>query len=244
MHRMFCVLSFVSFVSFVVAAQQTPNTPPAQGAPTFRTTTRLIVQTVSVTDRDGKPVEGLTAKDFVVTEDGEPQEISFVEFQRIESTAEGVRPEQPAVSQPTPAAAQPASAAATLQPTAPSQISTSQPGDIRYRNRRLVVLYFDLSAMPPPDLIRAYSSALRYIDTQMQPQDLLAIMTFQGGAVRGKQDFTDNRAALREVITTLIYGNDLDGDGIPDRPEDTASAFGQDDAEFNIFNTDRQLSAL
>jgi len=244
MHRMFCVLSFVSFVSFVVAAQQTPNTPPAQGAPTFRTTTRLIVQTVSVTDRDGKPVEGLTAKDFVVTEDGEPQEISFVEFQRIESTAEGVRPEQPAVSQPTPAAAQPASAAATVQPTVPSQISTSQPGDIRYRNRRLVVLYFDLSAMPPPDLIRAYSSALRYIDTQMQPQDLLAIMTFQGGAVRVKQDFTDNRAALREVITTLIYGNDLDGDGIPDRPEDAASAFGQDDAEFNIFNTDRQLSAL
>jgi len=241
---MFCVLSFVSFVSFVVAAQQTPNTPPAQGAPTFRTTTRLIVQTVSVTDRDGKPVEGLTAKDFVVTEDGEPQEISFVEFQRIESTAEGVRPEQPAVSQPTPAAAQPASAAATVQPTVPSQISTSQPGDIRYRNRRLVVLYFDLSAMPPPDLIRAYSSALRYIDTQMQPQDLLAIMTFQGGAVRVKQDFTDNRAALREVITTLIYGNDLDGDGIPDRPEDAASAFGQDDAEFNIFNTDRQLSAL
>jgi len=30
----------------------------------------------------------------------------------------------------------------------------------------------------------------------MQPQDLLAIMTFQGGAVRVKQDFTDNHATL------------------------------------------------
>ena len=55
----------------------------AAATPTFRTTTRLIVQTVTVKDKDGKPIEGLTAKDFVVTEDGEPQTISFVEFQRL-----------------------------------------------------------------------------------------------------------------------------------------------------------------
>src|SRR6202035_1418151 len=39
-------------------------------------------------------------------------------------------------------------------------------------------------------------------------------------------------------------GDDLNGDGIPDSTLDTGTAFGQDDAEFNIFNTDRQLSAL
>src|ERR1700726_468780 len=71
-----------------------------------------------------------------------------------------------------------------------------------------------------------------------------AIMTFQGTAVRVKQDFTDNRAQLQEVINILIYGEDKDGDGIPDPSTDTAAAIGQDDAEFNIFNTDRQLSAL
>ena len=37
----------------------------------------------------------------------------------------------------------------------------------------------------------------KYIDTQMEPADLVAIMTFQGGAVRVRQDFTDNRAQLR-----------------------------------------------
>ena len=58
-----------------------------------------------------------------------------------------------------------------------------------------------------------------------------------------KQDFTNDRAALREVIDTLIYGEDKDGDGIPDTRR-LGTAFGQDDAEFNIFNTDRQLSAL
>jgi hypothetical protein len=40
----------------------------------------------------------------------------------------------------------------------------------------------------------------------------------------------------------LIFGDDQDGDGIPDPLPGTA--FGQDENEFNIFNTDRQLSAL
>ena len=50
----------------------------------FRSSTRLVVNTVSVKDKDGKVIEGLTAKDFIVTEDTKPQEIAFVEFQRLE----------------------------------------------------------------------------------------------------------------------------------------------------------------
>ena len=105
------------------------------------------------------------------------------------------------------------------------------------------MLYFDLTAMPPGDQMRAYAAAQTFIDAQMQPSDMMAIMTFGGGAVRVKQDFTGDRGALREVIQTLIFGDDKDGDGIPDNT-DVGTAFGQDDAEFNILNTDRQLSAL
>jgi VWFA-related protein len=130
-----------------------------------------------------------------------------------------------------------------VAPVTQTQIAAPPAGSIQYRDRRLVVLYFDLSAMPPPDQMRAYTNARTFVDTQMAPQDLVAIMTFQGGAVRVKQDFTDDRAALREAILRLIFGDDLDGDGIPDNP-DPGTAFGQDDAEFNIFNTDRQLAAL
>jgi VWFA-related protein len=222
------VLPFVSFVSFVVhthAAQQ----------PTFRTGTRLIVQTVTVKDRDGKPIEGLTAKDFVVTEDGEPQTVAFVEYQRVD----GSREPQPAVS----AASVPAAAAPEPSP-APAAPGAAQALDARYRDRRLVILYFDQTALPPGDLMRAFSAARRYIASEMQPQDLIAIMTFEGGGVRIRQEFTADRAKLNEIILRIIAGDDLDGDGIPDTTDDIGTAFGQDDAEFSILNTDRQLSAL
>jgi len=212
------------------AAQQSP-TPSAQQQPVFRTGTRLVVETVSVKDKDGKPIEGLTPKDFTLTEDGEPQTISFVEFQRLQTT-----PGTPAVATPS----VPASTAST--PAGPSQISIPAPGDTRYRDRRLMVLYFDLTALPPADLLRAAAAARKYIDTEMASSDLLALMTFKGGAVRVKQDFTDNRAQLRDVLLDIIFGEDKDGDGIPD--PDPGTAFGQDDGEFGIFNTDRQLSAL
>ena len=198
------------------------------------------MQTVSVKDKDGKPIEGLTARDFVVTEDGEPQTVSFVEYQRLENTP-AAAPQ--AATTPVPDAA-PRPSSAPAAPVTEARISVSAPGDIKYRNRRLVVLYFDMSALPPADLSRAYSAALKFTKEQMQAPDLLAIMSFEGGAVRVKQDFTDDREQLRDVISRMIFGNDQDGDGIPDTTTDIGTAFGQDDAEFNILNTDRQLSAL
>ena len=122
------------------------------------------------------------------------------------------------------------------------QISATTPADIRYRDKRLIVLYFDMTAMGGADQMRAFAAAQKFLAT-MDGSVLMAIMAFQGGAVRVKTDFTDDRPRLEEQILRLIYGDDLDGDGLPDTPE-TGTAFGQDDYEFNVFNTDRQLSAL
>ena len=214
-----------------LVAQQPPQRP--SDAPVFRVNTRLIVQTVSVTDTAGNAVEGLTAKDFIVTEDGQPQDIAFVEFHRL-GGATG--------SSPTPVAPKSASAD-TVPATTQAGIATPPPGDTRFRDRRLLILYFDLTATPPADQMRAFQAAQKFIGAQMEPADLVAVMTFGGGAVRVVQDFTDDRERLREVIDTLIFGEDKDGDGVRDTP-DMSTAFGQNDAEFNIFNTDRQLSAL
>ena len=220
---------------------QKPEQPPV-----FRGSTRLVVNTVTVRDRAGNVIEGLTAKDFIVTEDNERQDIAFVEFQRL--VGEPAPGAAAAVPLTAPAAAP--VAAAAPPPQAPevssvvaNPIATPQSGDIKYRNRRLLVLYFDQSATSPPDQMRVFDAALKYIREQMQPADLIALMTYGGGAVRVKQDFTDDKDKLRQVIEVLMYGEDKDGDGVRD-PDIEGTEFGQNDAEFNVFSTDRQLAAL
>jgi Ca-activated chloride channel family protein len=49
----------------------------AQDIPTLHVETHLIDTTLSVHDATGRPVHGLTAKDFTVVEDGVPQTIRF-----------------------------------------------------------------------------------------------------------------------------------------------------------------------
>src|SRR5688500_1985348 len=201
--------------------------------PVFRTETRLIVETVTVRDKEGRAIEGLTAKDFAITEDGEPQQMAFVEFQRLDDLG--------ALGAPGASGA----TGATGATSAPVQtaISTAAAGDIRYRDKRLIILYFDLTAMGGADSMRAFAAAQKFIATNMDASVLMAIMSFEGGAVRVKTDFTGDRARLDDVMLRLIYRDDLDGDGVPDNPE-AGTAFGQDDPEFNMFNTDRQLAAL
>jgi VWFA-related protein len=51
----------------------------APHSPTFTVNVRLVVLDIVVTDPSGKPVDGLTAKDFQVFEDGKPQPIRSFE---------------------------------------------------------------------------------------------------------------------------------------------------------------------
>ena len=223
----------------ISAVGAAPEAQQQQPAPIFRSGTKLVVQSVTVRDRQGNAVEGLTAADFTITEDGVPQQISFVDFQSVPAgpaadpaqIAAAAGPELPAAP-PTPA----------VLPSASVRITAGPAGTIKYRDRRLMVLYFDLTALPPAEQSRSYNAALKYIATQMQPIDLVSVMSFKGSGVRVWTDFTDNRAALTEIIYTLVFGEDKDNDGVAD-PE-PGGAFGQDGGEFGLFNTDRQLAAL
>src|SRR6516225_7725032 len=70
------------------------NVQPGAATPTFTTGASLVIETVSVTDKSGKPVEGLTAKDFTVTEDNTPQTIKFFEYQKLEEVPAQAPPSQ------------------------------------------------------------------------------------------------------------------------------------------------------
>src|SRR3970282_675937 len=113
----------------------------------------------------------------------------------------------------------------------------------RYRGRRLLIFYFDLSTMSAPDSWRAFSGAISYVETRLAPADAVAIVTYDGGVVRVREDFTDDRDRLADHLRLLAAGGDANGDGVPDEGE-AGSAFGEGDAEFNMFSSDRQLAAL
>jgi VWFA-related protein len=227
------------------ARQQNPATPPAAtatGKPvTFSSTSQLVEEAVSVKDKDGKPIEGLTAKDFVVTEDGVPQTIKFCTFQKLTED-----PLEPLPDLPPAAPAPPTDSKQPVPGVTQIQIAPEPPGEIRYQDRRLMVLYFDMSAMPQADQMRAQSAAYKFITKDMSPPDLLAVMDYDGAAVRVLQDFTADRDKLLTVLTKLFIGEGqgLDELNADDSAADTGTAFGEDDSEFNLFNTDRQLSAL
>ncbi|HMC60506.1 MAG TPA: VWA domain-containing protein, partial [Candidatus Solibacter sp.] len=231
-----CVAATLLFL-LAAGAQQPKQTPaPASGPVKFSVTQQLVIETVTVTDKNGKPIEGLTAKDFTVTEDNVPQTISFCEYQKLV--------EAPPAAPVTPAPAVSADRA-PVPPVTMTQIATERPGDIRYKDRRLIVLYFDMSAMPVPDQLRAQAAAIKFIRTQMSPADLMALMSFSD-SVKILQDFTDNRDELERKIVKLFIGEGqgFDPTDADDSAADVGSAFGEDDSEFNLFNTDRQLAAL
>jgi VWFA-related protein len=218
-------------------AQQIGQNKPAGAGDNFTLTVKvqLVVEAVVVKDKDGKPIQGLTAKDFALTEDGAPQSISFCEHQALAGHAE-----------PLPVAAPGSEDIKIYKRLTHTQIAPETVENGRYKNRRLLALYFDMSAMYPADQLRALSAAEKFIRTQMTTVDLVSILSYEGGSVDIYQDFTGDRNKLLSVLETMIVGQGQGNEETIDDASstDTGAAFGQDDSEFNVFNTDRQLSAL
>jgi len=218
-------------VILAIACLTALSTAQEPGLPKFSATTRLVVLNVTVRDRSGKPVAYLQRGDFLILEDGKPQTISVFEFQQL-----GV-PEAPAPQTGKPSRAGPK-----------GERASATPGAVQYKDRRLIVLYFDLSSMPPEDAVRAQRGALKFIESSMTPVDLVAIMSY-GARLRMEQDFTADRELLRTAVRRLRVGETSDWAasleaGDPELAADSGSAFEADDAEFQFFNTDRRLAAL
>ena len=224
--------------SLPAGAQLTGQNKPvgsADQAQTIKVTSRLIIETVGVKDKKGNPIEGLTAKDFTITEDGVAQKISFCDHQMLTENA-------------TPLAATPAGEenVKIYNRLARTQIAPEAAGEIRYKDHRLLALYFDMTTMPQPDQMRALEAAQKFIRTQMTAADLVAILRYNGSSVDILQDFTADRNHLLSILETMVVGEGQEGAEAAndDSSADTGAAFGQDDSEFNIFTTDRQLAAL
>ena len=203
--RQLLVLSLL--VPFVAAQQDTGFK--------ISTTTQLIVVNVAVKDKSGNPIDDLEASDFTVTEDGKPQHLQVFEYQRLEDAA------LPPVELKTRA----------TQPPAPSAtISPAGTGEVKYKDRRLLVLFFDQAGMPVADQLRSQQSALRFINGQMTQSDMVAIMTYST-TMNVVQDFTSDRELLVTRIKALGIADTgmSNGSTGSDADADTSAAYTQDD---------------
>jgi VWFA-related protein len=241
------LLSGLLLVASAQQPAQQANAPlPPPKTFKFEASAQLVVINVSAKDKNGKPIQDLRASDFTVTEDGKPQEIKVFEYQRLEEEAAPQLQPRPAAPAKQPDVnAIPTSTAPSVAAAVKSTISPAKPGEVRYRDRRLMVLYFDFQGMQTDDQIRAQEGAVKFIKTQMTPSDMVAVMSYTG-ELKVLLDFTNDRDALKKVIDGLVVGeaSEMSNTVSDDSSSDTGAAYTADDSEFNIFNTDRQLSAL
>jgi VWFA-related protein len=209
---------------------------------TLKVTSNEVLVDVRVTDRKGNPVTNLKQSDFKVYEDGVPQRINSFDLENVQKLAQETGENgRPAVIN-----------LGALPRTTPQQTYRSL-----VQNHRLIVLFFDLSSMQIPDLLRALQSAQSFIKTQLTPADLVAVVTYSSD-LRVVQDFTNDRDVLSKAIKSIQIGQSStlasngsvgeaggsDSFGNTIVTQDTGNAFTPDETEFNIFNTDEKLSAM
>src|SRR6266850_5670201 len=146
---------FVLFVLFVATSflvllpiRGFPQNQRNQSPFTLRTDTDLVLVNVTVRDKDGNFVRDLKLEDFTLAEDGKPQKLLSLDVENTDALTTSAPP-----------------ARALLEnlnaPTVNQRSSAVREG--AFRNRRLVVLFFDLSSMQPEEVRRAANSAEDYV---------------------------------------------------------------------------------
>jgi VWFA-related protein len=207
--------------------------PSQQSDYTFRSESDLVLVNVTVKDKSGKFLPGLKPENFTILEDNKPQTIVSFDVENVDAVpATNVAQAKPL----------PATVADGTRP-ATSAADAAMP----FKDRRLIVLFFDLSAMEPDEIDHAVTSAEHYLDAQMAPADLVSIVSL-GSSLLVNQDFTTDRALLKKQLAAFSTGSGQGFEegttGTTEGTPDTGQPFTADDTEYNIFNTDRRLEAL
>jgi VWFA-related protein len=210
--------------------QSQPTQSDTQTAYTLKVDSDLVLTNVVVRDKKtGEVVRGLTASDFQVQENGKPQKIVSFDFQSVDQAAPLNE--------------------ATINGKAPNTIMGSMnrsATSTELRNHRLIVMFFDITSMQPEDLERAQDAARNYINRQMQPADLVAVVSLDQ-SLSLDRDFTANKQLLLNAVNaysgTQGSGFQAGATSTTNQVEDSTS-FTADEQEYNDVNTDRELFAF
>lgn len=227
-----------SLALLMATALLAPDLPSQQNTGyTFHAETDIVLVNVTVRDKSGGFVRDLKQGDFTVIEDNKTQQVLSFDVESTDAVP--------------PAAVEQTRLLDSLKPrpsgtqAAPNPPATNALG--YFKDRRLIILFFDLSSMQPDEIDRAATAAENYVDKQMQPADLVSVVSL-GSSLSVDQDFTSDHNLLQKTLHTFNAGAgqgfEEGATGGTEGTPDTGQAFTPDDTEYNIFNTDRRLEAL
>src|SRR3984957_20305138 len=224
------------------APARAPHTPAQQVAPqpssVLRSSSDLVRIDVEVTDKSGKPIKNLTANQFTVTDEGKAQAITSFSYADIEAIETATAAEDKPI-------------VVSVDNEGPNSPSADAISDA-LRDRRLIVLFFDLTSMQTDDLIRAHDAADKFVKQQMTKADVVAVIVFST-RINVLANFTNDRAVLGKAIAQLTPDNSANlasrlyaaaQNEESDVQEYTGAAYTPDETEFNVFNTDQKLAAV
>jgi VWFA-related protein len=246
--RLFAVGALLSMAARPLGGQQT--TPPP--APVFRSTVNLILVDVVVRDRKGAIVTGLSSDDFQLLEDGKPQQIVTFAFEQISGTARPI--ERASVL-----AGASAGGTARVNPGAPAAQTAGgivPPAPLTSEDvagHRLLTLLFDTSSMQPEDVQKATDAAIKWVNEQMTPADLVAVASI-GSSLQVLTDFTSDKEQVQSALQSFSGANGTAFASVDasTAATDEATASQTDDTtttdasaqELDTFNNDVRLRAL
>lgn len=242
MRRATVVMTTMALAASMAAQQAAPpaqNTESngavqatAQGGYTLSVNANIVLTNVVVRDKKtGALIKGLKPSDFQIYENGKLQHIASFDYENVDEAA-------------TLAEKSTVTGKATIADLLQHNFAASP---AQLKDHRLIVMFFDLSSMQDEDIDRAVDAAKDYVNKQMQPADLVAMVSMSTG-LSLDQDFTSDKAAILRVLASY-NGSDETGfangtTGTTDATPDNASSFAADDTEYNNLNTDRELLAI
>src|SRR5437588_8316803 len=210
-----------------VAAQQT-----GQSESRIQVTSELVLVNVVAHDKNGNLVRDLKKGDFTLFEDGKKQEISTFDFENVDEMAT--------------AGAAEATVSGMVGGTVLRAGKQASPS-LDARDRRMILLFFDFSAMEPEQIDRSVEAAKKFVSTKMLPADLMALVS-RATNMHVDLDFTDDKAKLLAALTAYNSGQgqgfENGNTGSAEGAAETSGGFSVDDTDFNTFSGDRKLLAL
>ena len=233
MHRTLLSLLLICQLTQAVVGQQNPKpqpSPPTQNPPpvqqpqnldaqdVVKITTNLVQVDAVVTDKTGKRVTDLKPEEVELSEDGQVRTITNFAYVNLDSSS----------SRPVVRASNPNTRDTSAPPLVPRPV---RPGQVR----RTIALVVDDLGLSFESSVKVRKSLQKFLDEQLQPDDLVAIIRTSGG-IGALQSFTTDRRQLYAAVEKVKWN--LIGRGEVSTFMSTAGMLRKDNPRENVSTVD------